>query len=86
MLDTDMKNGSQEINIETIKSTFSLRDKQLRSFNSKRARKHYIRMIIGMKKSKCERVVQVTDFRWSFLKKIATKKNGINFRPGSEGR
>lgn len=28
-----------------------------------------------MKKSKCERVVQVTDFRWSFLKKkIATKK------------
>lgn len=83
MLDTDMKNGSQEIKIETIKSTFSLRDKQLRSFDSERARKHYItlrqereretgcrtqwiRMIIGMKKSKCERVVQVTDFRWSF--------------------
>lgn len=42
MLDTDMKNGSQEIKIETIKSTFSLRDKQLRSFDSERARKHYI--------------------------------------------
>lgn len=40
MLDTDVKNGSQEIKIETIKSSFSLRDKQLRSFDSERARKH----------------------------------------------